>query len=100
MRYLLKNKHFKDGEYGFSNTGETIIETTMQQSNIDKLEKYRFVLAGRSFTPSPGFDLNEVLQVIHEEFDPNYHVDMFCSYCKMKMMEYAFQKLNEYHDQK
>lgn len=67
----------------------------MNQSNIDKLEKYRFILGSRSFTPSPGYNLGEVLEVIHQEFDGGYKVDWGCNYCVMKMVEYAFAELDK-----
>lgn len=63
----------------------------MKQSNVVKLEKYRYVLEGRSFTPCPGYDLNEVLEVIHEEFDAGYKVDWHCGGCLMRMVEDAFR---------
>mgnify|MGYP001608699990 CR=1 FL=1 len=67
----------------------------MLQANIDKLEKYRYVLVNRSFTPMEGHNLQDVLDVIREEFDPNHRVDMFCSYCLMKMVEYAFSEMEK-----
>lgn len=68
----------------------------MKQSNIEKLEKYRYVLEGKSFSKVPGYDLNEVLEVIRDEWDPGYNVDFFCGYCVLKMVENAFNKMNEY----
>lgn len=67
----------------------------MQQSNVDKLEKYRFVLNNRSFTPGGGYDLNEVVEVIRAEFNPNYHVNMYCDSCKMEMVRYAFNEMDK-----
>lgn len=67
----------------------------MSPQNREKLEKYRFVLNNRSFTPSPGFDLNEVLEVIREEWDRDYTVDWSCNYCVMKMVETAFSKIDK-----
>jgi hypothetical protein len=68
----------------------------MTHANIDKLNKYRFVSNSRSFTPSPGYSLQEVYEVILEEFDPNYKVDWHCNYCVMQMVEFAFDKLDRY----
>lgn len=67
----------------------------MSPENIKKLEKYRYVLEGKSFTRVPGYDLNEVLEVIRAEFNPSYTVDMFCNHCKMRMIEYAFNEMNK-----
>lgn len=65
----------------------------MTQANINKLEKYRYVLINRSFTPMEGHSLNDVLEVIREEFDAGHRVDMYCDHCVMKMVEYAFSEM-------
>ena len=66
----------------------------MLPENRQKLEKYRFVLQNRSFTPAPGYDLREVYDVIVAEFSPGYIVDWHCNYCLMKMVEYAFEQMD------
>lgn len=67
----------------------------MTPENISKLEKYRFILNSKSFTPSPGLTLREVFEVIRDEFDYNYNVDWSCDYCLMRMVEYAFSELDK-----
>lgn len=38
-------------------------------------------------------DLNEVLRIVHEEWDPHYRADMWCDACKMRLVDYAFAKM-------
>lgn len=66
----------------------------MQQSNIDKLEKYRYVYDGNSFSPKQGYTLQDILDVIHDEFDKGYKVDWYCPSCVMRMVQYAFNEMN------
>ena len=35
---------------------------------------------------------NEILRIIREEWDANYHVDMWCGHCRAKMLVYAFER--------
>jgi hypothetical protein len=37
----------------------------------------------------------EILNIIHEEFDPYYHVDLYCGSCVVKMLEYVFKRMDE-----
>lgn len=67
----------------------------MTTSNRAKLEKYRYVLDNQSFTKIPGHTLQDVLDVIHEEFEPGYKVDWYCPHCVMNMVRYAFQEMHD-----
>lgn len=67
----------------------------MLQANIDKLEKYRYVYEGNSFSPMEGYSLQEVLDVIHAEFNPGYKVDWYCGYCVNQMVQYAFKEMHD-----
>lgn len=58
------------------------------------LEKYRFVLDTQSFSPAPGYDLKEVYDVIVKEIDPNYTMNWYCSYCLIKMVEFALNNIS------
>jgi hypothetical protein len=37
----------------------------------------------------------EILNIIHDEFDPYYHVDLYCGSCVVKMLEYVFKRTDE-----
>jgi hypothetical protein len=37
----------------------------------------------------------EILNIIHEEFDPYYHVDLYCGSCVVRMLEYVFKRVDE-----
>lgn len=69
---------------------------SMKPENVTKLERYRFVLNSRSFTPSPGYSLYDVLDVIRDEWEPNHEVDWHCYYCIMQMIEFAFDKMDRH----
>lgn len=66
----------------------------MSPENRERLEKYRFVLSERSFTPGNGLSFEEVLGIIWAEFNPNYTVNMYCDHCKMEMFKYAFNQMD------
>ena len=67
----------------------------MNPDNRQRLERYRFILNERSFTPGGGLSMNEVLEIIQAEFNPNYTVNMYCDHCKMEMVRYAFNELDK-----
>lgn len=62
----------------------------MREENRVKLEGVRHVLENRG---GGSEDVNKVLEVIRDEWDAHYSVNMFCDACKMKMVEYAFAKM-------
>lgn len=71
----------------------------MQQSNIDKLEKYRHKLnlwVNDQTCHLGGAEKNEILQVIREEFNPDYTADMWCGSCVVSMMVFAFQQMDSW----
>lgn len=35
-----------------------------------------------------------MLQIVQQEWDPYYRVDMWCDPCKMRLIEYAFGKMD------
>lgn len=70
----------------------------MQQHNIDKLEKYRPKLAmwvNDQTCHLDGIAKQEILDVIRAEFDPGYTVDAWCGPCVVKMLVYAFKRMDE-----
>lgn len=70
----------------------------MTQSNRDKLEKHRPKLNLWINDQTCHLDINEkqeILDVVREEFDPNYHLDPWCGSCVVRMMEYAFKRMDE-----
>ena len=70
----------------------------MKRSNIDKLQKYRPKLNEWLNDQTCHLDIQakqEILDVIKEEFNSGYSVDMYCGHCVVKMMEYAFQELDK-----
>lgn len=74
----------------------------MQQLNIDKLEKYRSKLnlwVNDQTCHLGGAEKDEILQVIREEFNPGYTVDMWCGSCVVSMMTYAFRAMDEWKAQ-
>lgn len=58
----------------------------MTPSNKASLETFRHILKNRGGAGN----LNEVLRIVREEWDPGYTCDMWCDYCKMKLIDYAF----------
>lgn len=71
----------------------------MNQSNIDKLEKYRPKLAmwiNDQTCHLDGTAKQDILNIIREEFEPMYHVDMWCGPCVVKMLVFAFKRMDEW----
>lgn len=62
----------------------------MKPENRASLESLRHLLINRG-----GDNVQEVLRIVHEEWDPNYRCDMWCDHCKMKLIEYAFEKMSQ-----
>lgn len=42
-----------------------------------------------------GIAKQDILNIIREEFEPMYHVDMWCGPCVVKMLVYAFKRMDE-----
>ena len=63
----------------------------MGEENRVKLESLRFVLTDRGGT---GEQVQEILRIVREEFDPHYSVDAWCSSCVMNMVIFAFGRLD------
>lgn len=67
----------------------------MRQENRESLEKYRSHynqwVGSKNLLPMNGGE-NEILRIIREEWDANYHVDMWCGHCQAKMLVYAFER--------
>ena len=63
----------------------------MKPENRQKLETFRHYLINRG---GSGQDLNEVVRIIHEEWDPWYRIDLSCPSCLMKLIDYAFGKMD------
>jgi hypothetical protein len=38
---------------------------------------------------------SEILNIIREEFDSNYQVDLWCGSCVVRMLEYVFKRMDE-----
>ena len=69
----------------------------MQSSNRDKLEKYRPKLAvwvNDQTCHLNGGERQEILDVIRAEWDVTYHIDMYCGVCVVKMLVYAFERMD------
>ena len=64
----------------------------MKQSNRQSLEAFRHVYSSRSAGIND--NLNEVLRIIREEWDAHYSVNMYCDSCKLKMIDFAFGKMD------
>lgn len=62
----------------------------MKPENRQSLETFRHILINRGGSSN----LNEVLRIVHEEWDPNYRCDMWCDACKMRLVEFAFGKMD------
>ena len=62
----------------------------MKPENRRSLETFRHLLINRGGSA----DLNEVLRIVREEWDPGYRCDMWCDHCKMKLVEFAFGKMD------
>lgn len=70
----------------------------MKSSNREKLETYRPKLKewlNDKTCHLDGIAKQEILNIIREEFDPNYHADLYCGICVVKMMEYAFREMDK-----
>lgn len=70
----------------------------MKQSNIEKLQKHRpklLVWQNDKTCHLNGQEKQEILDVIREEFNHGYTVDLWCGHCVVKMMEYAFAELDK-----
>lgn len=74
----------------------------MQQSSIDTLEKHKhhydcYISSGYV----KNFDMQtrqDILDVIHREFDPGYTTTMWCSECMFNMLKYAYGQYQKYLD--
>lgn len=70
----------------------------MKQSNRDKLETYRPKLKewlNDKTCHLDGIEKQEILNIIREEFDPNYHADLYCGICVVRMLEHAFREMDK-----
>lgn len=63
----------------------------MKPENRQKLETFRHYQINRG---GSGQDLNEVVRIIHEEWDPWYRIDLSCPACLMTLIDYAFGKMD------
>lgn len=69
----------------------------MNQHNIDRLESYRSKLTewiNDRTCHLDGAAKNEILEIIRKEFNPNYHVDLWCGKCVVDMLVYAFREMD------
>lgn len=64
----------------------------MKPENRKSLETFRHYLTNRG---GSGQDLNEVVRIIHEEWDPYYRADFSCDSCLMKIIDFAFGKMDK-----
>lgn len=63
----------------------------MKPENRKSLETFRHYHTNRG---GSGQDLNEVLRIIHEEWDPYFRADLSCQPCCMKLIDFAFGKMD------
>lgn len=69
----------------------------MKQYNIDRLESYRNKLNEWTNDKTCHLDSvakNEIIGIIREEFNPAYHVDLWCGKCVVDMLVYAFREMD------
>lgn len=62
----------------------------MKPENRKSLETFRHCLTNRGCSEN----LNEVLRIVQEEWDPYFRSDMWCDACKMRLVEFAFGKMD------
>lgn len=70
----------------------------MTPSNRAKLESYRPKLVewvNDQTCHLDGIAKQEILNIIREEFNSGYQVDLWCGHCVVKMMEYAFREMDK-----
>ena len=70
----------------------------MKSSNREKLETYRPKLKewlNDQTCHLDGIAKQEILNIIREEWNPGYQVDLWCGHCVVKMMEYAFREMDK-----
>jgi len=63
----------------------------MQLHNRNKLEALRPVLVNKSGTAE---EVDEILRIVREEWDKHYSLNAYCDSCKLKLVEYAFQMMD------
>jgi hypothetical protein len=71
----------------------------MQDINRTRLETYRPLynawVNDNVLYNMDGTAKNEILDVIHKEFDPGYTCQMYCGSCVAKMVVYAFEQMDK-----
>ena len=70
----------------------------MTPSNREKLERLRpklNVWVNDKTVHLDGIEKQEILNIIREEFNPGYQVDLWCGHCVVKMLEYAFAEMDK-----
>lgn len=71
----------------------------MNQNNIDKLNQYRpklLVWQNDKTCHLSADEKVEIRDIIREEFNPGYTVDLFCGICVVGMLEYAFKAMDSW----
>lgn len=63
----------------------------MREENRTKLESLRHVLTGESGSSG---EVDEILRIVREEFDPHYTFNLYCSACIMTMVKFAFSSMD------
>jgi hypothetical protein len=70
----------------------------MQSHNKEKLETFRPKLNEWQNDKTCHLDADAkqaILNIIREEFDAGYHVDLWCGICVVRMLEFAFKRMDE-----
>ena len=70
----------------------------MKPDNVEKLEKHRPKLNLWINDKTCHLDSGEkaeILNVIREEFNSGYHVDLWCHACVVRMLEHAFNEMDK-----